>query len=187
MPLILQFLIILLSWLQPNQDLITITDQRDGQSYKTVLIGKQHWMAENMNYRMSGSNCYDNHPFPCRRYGRLYAWESVANVCPQGWRIPSDQDWNRLYRYLGNNSIDAYAALIKGGGSGFDAQFGGWLTQNETFRHAGNRAYYWSATTTDSENARYYRLDKNNKAMTSDATEKGLGFSCRCIKEGSKY
>ena len=177
------FVLLFFIWLQPNQPKNSFTDVRDGQQYQSIQIGQQNWMAENLKYRIEGSTCYDNHPFPCRRYGRLYVWESLEFACPEGWRVPTDKDWNRLYRYLGNNSIDAYAALIKSGDSGFNAQFGGWLTQNETFQHAGTRGYFWSATEKNDESARYYRLDKVNKAMTRDATEKTIGFSCRCIKE----
>ncbi|MFK7806346.1 MAG: FISUMP domain-containing protein, partial [Saprospiraceae bacterium] len=82
----------------------TFEDTRDGRVYEIVEIGGLEWMAENLNYRVEGSMCYDNHPFNCRRLGRLYFWWEANRICPDGWRLPSDEDWAKLYKSYGGNA-----------------------------------------------------------------------------------
>jgi uncharacterized protein (TIGR02145 family) len=72
------------------------TDTRDDKTYKTVKIGEQVWMAENLNYYVSGSRCYDNKSTNCEIYGRLYSWETAMTICPVGWHLPSETEWDKL-------------------------------------------------------------------------------------------
>ncbi|MDR2594407.1 MAG: hypothetical protein LBC87_06530 [Fibromonadaceae bacterium] len=79
-----------------------------GKTYKTVKIGTQTWMAENLNYEVSGSLCYENDPAYCNEYGRLYDWETAKTVCPSGWHLPGKFDWDKLVNYVESNSCSAY-------------------------------------------------------------------------------
>jgi len=79
-------------------------DKRDGEKYVYTVIGNQIWMAENLNYNAKCSLCYNNNPAYCQIYGRLYSWTTALIVCPTGWHLPNDADWDQLYRYADSTS-----------------------------------------------------------------------------------
>jgi uncharacterized protein (TIGR02145 family) len=101
----------------PCPGLPFFTDDRDDKIYNTVLIGNQCWMKENLNYAAAQSLCYDEYyvgEIFCNHYGRLYSWEwamageessnmvpsGVQGVCPAGWHLPSDAEWQIMLDYL---------------------------------------------------------------------------------------
>ena len=67
----------------------SFVDVRDGQVYKTVKIGNQVWMAENLSYKTPNSFCFVDADSNCTKYGRLYTWEASENVCPAGFHLPT--------------------------------------------------------------------------------------------------
>jgi uncharacterized protein (TIGR02145 family) len=105
----------------------TITDERDGQTYSTVQIGTQCWMAQNLNTGtlISGTSnpanngaiekyCYSDNAANCDVYGGLYQWDEmmgytntpgVQGICPTGWHLPANVEWTALTTYLGGESV----------------------------------------------------------------------------------
>ncbi|MCL2100495.1 MAG: hypothetical protein FWH22_02140 [Fibromonadales bacterium] len=78
-----------------------IADSRDGKTYKIIDIGDEIWMAENLNYYIEGSVCYNFYKENCEKYGRLYKWEMAKEACPAGWHLPSDEEWTELENFVG--------------------------------------------------------------------------------------
>lgn len=105
----------------------SVTDSRDNQAYRTVQIGSQTWMAENLNFNPSPPDtgwCFGDQVDSCSKYGRLYTWATAMNlpdscrhsncasqiqtvhrgVCPIGWHVPGEPEWAVLAGYTGGES-----------------------------------------------------------------------------------
>jgi hypothetical protein len=121
-----------------------------GKTYPTVRINGKTWMAQNLDYEVAGSWCYDNDPSNCRKYGRLYTWEAAKRACAAvGWRLPTDAEWRAMAKMYGGADDDAsdggkaaYRVLIQGGSSGFSAQLGGDRDSNGDFYRLGSWGRY---------------------------------------------
>jgi uncharacterized protein (TIGR02145 family) len=136
----------------------TLADGRDGKTYRKVRIGDQVWMAENLNYKpkTGRSWCYSNSDSYCAQYGRLYDWETAKTVCPNGWHLPSREEWNELVIYAGDydgrklksvNGWDYYSDSYYGTDAyGFSALPGGYRGPDDKFYIASSCGYWWSAT-----------------------------------------
>ncbi len=93
----------------------TFTDPRDGKTYKTVKMGKQTWMAQNLDYHGDDGYlglCYgddpkkgDKNPENCQKYGRLYDWSEAMKACPKGWHLPSNKEWQTLVDFAGGDEV----------------------------------------------------------------------------------
>jgi len=135
------------------QQKVTFTDKRDGTKYKTVAIGNQTWMAENLRFILGDSWCYENDESKCQQYGRLYDWNMARIACPKGWHLPTKDEWTELVAVVG--SVTGGKKLKStsgwnGDGNGTD-DFGfsalpGGLRVAGSFGYAGSRGYWWSAT-----------------------------------------
>jgi uncharacterized protein (TIGR02145 family) len=90
----------------------TLTDNRDGQTYTTIQGGTDWWMAENLRYETeSGSYCYENSDVRCNTYGKLYTWDAAMNACPDGWHLPTLNEFHAMVNTLGG--VDSAGGKLK--------------------------------------------------------------------------
>ena len=168
-----------------------MTDGRDGQNYKTVTIGSQTWMAENLNYETDSSWCYNDEVSNCASYGRFYSWNAAMTACPKKWHLPTPGEWMDLFEAVGGQHIAAKVLKSTTGweddGNGSDAfGFSALPVGGRDFgdySSIGYNAYFWTSSGNNSSYANYICL-KNYKDFPCLIDEfKGSGFSVRCLKD----
>lgn len=150
------------------------------QNFKTIKIGNQVWMAENLNVVVPGSWTYNGNTENGRKYGRLYTWEAAKRACPVGWHLPTDKEWTELLDRLGGEDV-AGKQLKAGGNSGFNALYGG-LSDVGNFRLLNSYGTFWSASSYDADHAWYFYITAANSNVTKTYFKKAYGFSVRCVK-----
>jgi uncharacterized protein (TIGR02145 family) len=153
-----------------------------GQEYETVEIGIQVWMKRNLNIEADSSFCYKNLAENCSIFGRLYNWETALTVCPEGFRLPSDDDWSMLTETTGGLDVAGYR-LMAGGDTDFDVLLGGnYNASSDIFSYQFRCAYFWTSTSF-SETAAWMRHFENEKTNINRSTvKKQYYFSVRCIR-----
>jgi uncharacterized protein (TIGR02145 family) len=153
------------------------------------------WMTRNLSVGIDGSHCYEDAEANCRRYGRLYTWEAAQRGCSSlgdRWRLPTNDEWRQMAKPFGgvrNDSDDggkaAYAALLTGGRSGFDAQFGGGRAPSGgAYARLEAHAFYWTASESDSSHAWFYNLGKGGLILNRHRDgEKERALAVRCVRD----
>lgn len=171
----------------------TFLDNRDRQRYIAVKMGKQTWMAENLNFNSdTGSWYYDNDSIAyADTLGGLYSRETAMVACPDGWYLPGDDEWKELEMVLGLSQSEADNTGWRGtsqgtqlqvnGTSGFEAIFSGFRSNDEIFTGLDSATYFWSSTEYNSSNAIYRALDSINSGIYRNNLFVTYGASVRCI------
>ena len=172
----------------------SLKDIRDGQIYRTIQIGDQVWMAENLNYDNIASGksyCYDDKPENCQKYGRLYTWKDAVKACPIEWHLPTLTDWNTLLATVGGK--DKAGKVLKaangwnkdGNGSdswGFSAVPGGGRDEKGVFDGMGSFAFFWVSAQDPNGYPLITGLTFSNENSLLIPLEGDGSVSVRCIK-----
>ena len=160
-------------------------------SSKRMPDGKQ-WMTRNLSVAIDGSYCYEDAESNCRRYGRLYTWDAAQRACASAgtaWRLPTNDEWQRMAKHFGGVRDDsqdggkaAYAALLPGGSSGFDVQFGGGRSPRGEYARGDAHGFYWTASESDSTHAFFYNLGRGGLILNRHGDgEKQSALAVRCV------
>ncbi|MFN8211150.1 MAG: FISUMP domain-containing protein [Bacteroidales bacterium] len=205
-----------------SNDVTFTTDliDADGISYKTVTIGSQVWMKENLRTTKLNDNssipvitdnvtwiaqgspamCYfNNDPSTyANTYGAFYNWFTVytGKLCPAGWHVPDDTEFNNLLNALGGNMV-AGGHLKEAGyvhwsspntgadnSSGFTALPAGHRANNGAFINFGTNTYWWTTVPyPDGLQADRFNVDYNSAGASQSQYERTAGFSVRCVKD----
>ena len=183
----------------------------DGNAYTTVQIGIQEWMVENLRVTHTPaedtivSYCYDDDTAYARTFGRLYTWdvamdgsveESAQGICPDGWHIPSDEEWKDLEMFLGMTQSEADmentwrgkgvgTKLGPGGDSGYEALYAGRRSPDGYYTFLNDYEYIWTSTENPEDTNYAWRRCLSRFADDVgrwNTFPKTWAFSVRCIK-----
>jgi len=177
-------------WLKQN---LKVTHFQNGDPIQSVADSIQ-WM----NCTSSAYCIYQNDVNNVATYGRLYNWHAIndsRNIALSGWHVPTDDEWQTLVDYLGGNAVAG--GKMKEGGilhwkspntdatneSGFTSLPGGFRYDHGYFAYIGERAVFWSATESGSNDALFRILRYENSESINGIQSKGTGCSVRCIKD----
>ena len=165
------------SRLNPDVAYDSLIDERDGQVYKTVKIGAQVWMAENLNYDDGKSKCVNDDAENCKVLGRLYTWDAAYSGCPNGWHLPDDSEWNDLF-------MDASGDIGYRNRKSLKSR-SGWSPRDigtNTTGFSAMTSVFWTATDDKWGDAYYADIDGGIGPVHQD---KALEFHVRCVKNGA--
>lgn len=172
-------------------------DPRDGTVYRTVQLGPQLWLGENVRFALEGSWTYGDDLTNEATYGRLYDWEDANRACPPDWHLPTASEWQELFDSLGGPEV-AGGCLKEAGtrhwkepntGATNDSRFGGLPGGGRrgsagTFHALGLFGAFWSSTDRGDGNAWGFALGYHYAEVSVHAsTAKGFGSSVRCIHD----
>lgn len=205
----------------------------DGETYQTVVIGTQIWFKRNLNYDPNTGNsaCYGNEASNCDIYGRLYDWATAMDlpsscnsstcsrqvntkhrgICPNGWHIPSNGDWDKLMRHVdgdkGTNSpydsptagryLKDKATWRDCGPSGSDKRYlylceddygfsalpGGYTIWDGYSSYAEHLGYWWSSSESHSDYAYLRHIYYYQNSAYYNTYYKSSLFSVRCVQD----
>lgn len=186
----------------------TLTDNRNGKTYTTVLVGNQEWMTQNLDYTVgSNSWAYDENLILRNEYGLLYNYEAAKVACPVGWHLPSDAEWQELENTLGmavglSNSLGYRGASegdeLKETGLGhwnapnsksvnligFKALPGGYRDFEGRYSLLKSMGAFWTSTGDSAQHKAIYRaLHKDQSEIGRDWFDSSNAISVRCVKD----
>jgi len=179
-----------------GQDKEQFCDERDDNRYVFVEINNQTWMAENLNYAVTGSICPANDENNCNIYGRLYDWETANKICPSGWHLPEKKELDTLIQYITSYfDITEVGKHLKatsrweGNNGDDDFGFSALPAGNSFVDSVGTYGFWWNSdlsTENETEAYIYAMLGLYSYIAQARTSIEETKNSVRCIKDGAK-
>ena len=178
-----------------------MTDSRDGQTYRTIAIGNQVWIGENLNYKTDSSRTRTGEENNPHKYGQLYSYNDAEKVCPSGWHLPTVEEWQPLINLVDDNAASARLTLKSSEGwsnkyireddygftaypSGYINDFGGLEINGKTFLEYDDNALMWAKTPEQNKNKSAIMISDNFFDAEAIENEPTYNFySVRCIRD----
>lgn len=188
------------------------------QDFSILKIGTQEWMGKNLDtdkfsngdpilegktkqeWTQAGLNgkaawCYfNNDPSSNEKHGKLYNWHVAMDprgICPQGWRIPTDEDWNKLTEFLGGQEEAGLKlksnrrwnnGVLPQDLTKIPALTGGYRCDVGNFYDANEVGYWWTSSELSKSDSWDRSLDNKSTALKRTSANKGNGESIRCVR-----
>lgn len=195
-----------MEYLNPKVSYGELLDKRNNKVYSTVVISNNVWTAQNIDFKTENDSiaqswCYNNDTLYCQKYGRLYNWEAAQKACPEGWRLPTADDWFELiedhtceieinegepeyYHCSGTllKAIDTWQdGLPNTNEHGFSVIAAG-IGVPDGFNGEGSASKFWTSTDPYQEYAGFVDFGRFQDYTMVALTYKYYGLSVRCIK-----
>jgi uncharacterized protein (TIGR02145 family) len=176
------------------QDTGSFIDSREVKSYKTVKIGMQTWMAENLNYFLDNTSiCYKDSSI-CNKYGKLYTYETANRVCPSGWHLPNNKEWQTLIDLAGGKgtagknlkSISIWSTRLLNDKFNFNALPGGCRFGHGPYKDIGFFGYWCSSDSNNNGASSWYINNNYDGIFNDELTNVDSGLSVRCLNDTLK-
>lgn len=167
----------------------TYLDERDGKEYKTITFTKLHhseeitrtWFAENAQYAVEDSKCYNDIKEYCEEFGRLYNYEQANKACPEGWHVPTIHEWKHLFSFFGGRHHSGQF-LVEGKESDMHMLYGGFGEPGNLFRHITRSGNWWDNELKDSRSAGIITLKEGSGEIFHSVVGDTHLLSTRCVK-----
>lgn len=163
-----------------------LVDPRDHHVYRTTKIGRLTWMAENIDFGMPNTYCYENDVDMCEKFGRLYSWSLAQKACPDGWRLPGSEDFDTLLDLTGDGRsgwvLKANYGWAHPGSDrlGFSAKPSG-AYMDGRFMGMDDASFIWSSS--EDANGKGAMLFIKGDTATTGTMFKKVSAAVRCVKE----
>ena len=167
-----------------------VTDSRDKQKYRTVKMDGREWLADNLNFKTDDSFCYAEDENNCMAYGRLYTWNAASKACPAGFHLPTDEDFESLWKAAGADFNAAYLLKTEYGWAGetngndtlkFSAMPAGNRFDDGNYGNLSKMTFFWSASA-EGDEANVWYMTSKSMGFSYMTKPKTFGFSVRCVK-----